>query len=160
MAYWSPYNVREVESKGLELYLNGSTTLGAVNIRTSMNYAYTSSVNLDKSWGGEIYKKQLVFVPKHSFNLFVQMEWRRFYINYQHNSFSERYTTSTNETNNRDWLYPYYMNDLKLGKGFEYKAFKFDFNIKINNLFNESYRSVLQTMMPGRHYLISLSVKF
>jgi iron complex outermembrane receptor protein len=159
MAYWSPYNVREVESKGIEIYLKGNIKVGKVNLNTSMNYAYTSSLNLDQSWGDDVYRKQLVFVPEHSYNLFMQLEWKRFYINYQHNSFGERYTTSTNQTNSRDWLYPYFMNDLKVGKAFKVKKLDVDVNLKVFNLFDETYRSVLQTMMPGRHYLVSLSIK-
>ncbi len=158
MGYWSPENVKRVVSKGLELHLNISCKIREVKFKINSNYAYTSSVNMDESFGKESYKKQLVYVPEHSFNLFLQADWKGYFINYQNNSFSERYTTSSNNTSRRDWLYPYFMNNLSLGKLIQIKKVNLALSFKIYNLFDEQYRSVLSRAMPGRNYLLSLKI--
>ena len=158
MGYWSPENVKRVVSKGVELHLNTSFKIRKVQIKINSNYAYTSSVNMDESFGENSYKKQLVYVPVHSFNLFFQTKYKTYFINYQHNSFSERYTTSSNNISQRDWLYPYFMNNLAFGKAFNLKKINISLTFKIYNLFDEEYRSVLGRAMPGRNYLLSFKV--
>ena len=160
MGYWSPQNVKHVVSKGIELHLKTNFTVKTIQFKINSNYAYTSSVNMDEKFGEDSYQKQLVYVPLHSFNLFAQMLWRGYWLSYQHNSFSERYTTSNNNSSQRDWLYPYFMNNLSLGKSLKIKKINIALNFKIYNLFDEEYRSVLGRPMPGRNYLISLSFKY
>ena len=160
MGYWSPENVKRVVSKGVELHLKNQFKIKKIAFFINTNYAYTSSVNMDTHFGEDSYLKQLVYVPLHSFNIFVQARWKGYFINYQHNSYSERYTTSSNNSSQRDWLYPYFMNQLSLGKNWKLKQTEFGLNFKIYNLFNEEYRSVLGRPMPKQNYLLSLSLKF
>ena len=160
MGYWTPENVQQVVSKGLELHLKTTTHIKKIDFYFNSNYAYTSSINMDKSFGQDSYKKQLVYVPLHSFNLFFQLKWKRYFINYQHNSYSERYTTTSNNSSQRDWLYPYFMNHLSLGKTFDIKNINISLDFKIYNLFDEEYRSVLSRAMPGRNYLLSIRFKY
>jgi len=158
MGYWSPENVKRVQSKGLELHLNSSFNIYQLQFKINSNYAYTSSINMDETFGEASFQKQLVYVPIHSFNLFFQVKWKGYYVNYQNNSFSERFTTTSNNTSQRDWLYPYYMNNLSLGKSLQIKKIKLALSFKIYNLFDEEYRSVLGRAMPGRNYLLSLKL--
>lgn len=162
MEYRSALNIKKVISKGIEASLKTNFKFKQLSFKINMNYAYTRAINKNKSdiWGEGSYDKQLVFVPIHSLNLFSQVSWRKFYFNYQHNSFSERFTTSTNDIESRDWLYPYFMNNIGLGKEMKFKKIQLDIKLKVYNLFDETYRSVLSRMMPGRNYLLSLSIKF
>ncbi len=161
LGYWSPYNIKTVNSQGSEINLQIQYKINKIKIFFNANYAYTNSVNKgDSTFWGESYNKQLPYIPKHSGNIFTSINYKNFYINYTYNSYSERYTSSSQNVSLRDWLYPYFMNNMSLGKIFKYNKIYFDLKLKIYNLFNEEYRTVLGRPMPGRNYLIQLKIKF
>ena len=155
-------NIRNVLSRGLEgsLKLNGS--LGEVGYSFLSSYAYTRSTNYGDPlvWGDESFGKQLVYVPIHSGNLMAGVYYKSFSLNWQHNSYSERFTTSSNDVSRRDWLYPYFMNDLTVGYDFSVHKIDITSRIKVYNLFDETYHSILYRPMPGRNYHILVSFKF
>ncbi len=160
--YWEPRNVERVLSRGIEFSLSLHGKVGWLDYRTSGTYAFTSSKNLGDPavWGDRSYGKQMVYIPKHSGNLLVQLGLKGFYLTFQHNSYSERFTTVSNDVTRRDWLYPYFMNDLSLGKEFLWKNYRFTTELKVYNLFNENYHTVLYRPMPGRNYMILLFFDF
>lgn len=160
--YWSPENMKRVVSKGVELYFTTDFSIQNLHFKWNANYAYTSSVNKDSDpkWGTESYNKQLVYVPLHAFNCFAQISWKKWALSYQHNSYSERFTTSTNDFSRRDWLYPYFMNNLMLSKSIKLRKINLNVQFYIYNLFNEEYRSILFRPMPKRNYLLSFSIQF
>jgi outer membrane cobalamin receptor len=159
--YWEPKNIRKVLSTGIEydLQLNGS--LGKIRYKTAGSYAYTKSVNQGDSltWGDASQGKQLVYIPLHSGNLMVNLAYSAFFVTYQFNAYSERYTTSSNDLTRRDWLYPYFMNDVAIGGEFKVSKLALSVEFKIYNLFNESYHSVLYRPMPGRNYHLMVRFK-
>lgn len=159
--YWEPLNITKVVSQGAEVNLGIEWVIGKVGIKASGNYSFTDARNYGDTliWGVDSYGKQLVYIPKHSGNALIQVSYRGFHITYQHNSYSERYTTSSNDTSRRDWLYPYFMNDLFIGKDFQFKKFALSLEFKIYNLFNETYHSILYRPMPGQNYLGQITVK-
>ena len=156
-----PMNIREVRATGMELALGLKGGRGEFRYRVSGNYAWTRSLNLGDPlvWGDESYGKQLVYIPEHSGNAFVNLGYKRFHVSYQYNAYGERYTTSSNALNRRDWLYPYFMNDLGLGAGFRAGRADLSLGLEIRNLFNERYHSVLYRPMPGRNYLLVLKAQ-
>lgn len=160
--YWTPENISHVVSKGLEYNIKLNFSLGKYAVKTNANYAYTRSLNYGNVdiWGEGSYGKQLVYVPVHSGNIFVNISRNGYSVSYTHNSYSERFTTSTNNYAIRDWLYPYYMNNLFVGKNFKFKKFDLNIQFKIYNLFNEEYRSILFRPMPERNYLVLLGMTF
>ena len=163
MGYWTPENISNVISKGIEYQLSIKYKLKKFSFAFVGNYAYTDAKNYGSKdvWGDESYGKQLAYIPVHSGNLLFSVTYYRFNITYTHNSYSERYTTSSNDISLRDWLYPYYMNNVSFSKKLTLNR-KYDFGIsfKIYNLFNEEYRSVLGRPMPGINYLLSLNLDF
>lgn len=158
--YWEPRNIDRVESKGMELDLSLGGTFGRFAYSIAGHYAYTSSRNYGDPlvWGDEAYGKQLVYIPLHSGNLMVNLAFMGFYATYRHNSYSERYTTSSNDITKRDWLYPYFMNDLSFGKSFRAGKVSLSAEFKIYNLFDETYHTVLYRPMPGRNYMLLLMI--
>lgn len=159
--YWEPRNIKRVLSKGLELAILLHGEIRRFRYRVSGTYAYTSSVNYGEPlvWGDQSYGKQLVYIPLHSGNFMLNLTYRDYFITYQHNSYSERYTTSSNDLSRRDWLYPYFMNNLTAGKDFKISRINFTAELRIYNLFNESYHSILYRPMPGRNYHLAFMMK-
>lgn len=159
--YWEPNNISSVLSKGVEISSALSGNFSEFHYNFSGSYAYTSSINLGDVdiWGEDAYGKQLVYVPLHSGNFMANFTFKGFYVTYQHNSYSERYTTSTNDITKRDWLYPYFMNDLFLGKTFNFNKLQLNTSLKIYNLFNETYHSILYRPMPKRNFMVTFLVR-
>lgn len=160
--YWEPQNISNVLTKGLEANLIVRGTLGKVGYYFAGNYAFTRAINYGNPlvWGDQSYGKQLVYIPVHSGNLMAALKWRNYSLSWQHNTFSERFTTSSNDMAQRHRLYPYFMNDMIVGKQFEVQGLDFSAELKIYNLFNENYRSVLYRPMPRRNFLFMLTMKF
>ncbi len=162
MGYWTPANVDKVTAYGADCNLNLKYLISDFYFSHNANYAYTKSqnktqsdINNDNSAG-----KQLPYIPLHSANVFSRVEYHKFYISYQWNYYSERHTSSAAEPGVLVSIYPYFMNDMAVGKIFEMKNFKLDLNIRVFNIFNESYRSILWQPMPGRNYGVQLLIKF
>lgn len=152
--YWEARNIRRVLAYGMEADLKFSGTIRRVDYRVAGGYALTRSVNFGDPvvWGDESYGKQLVYIPVHSGNLLVDLRYRRWFVTYQYNAYSERFTTSSNDPARRDRLYPYLMNDLVLGKEVRIGTIGMTAEVKVFNLFNEQYHTVLYRPMPGRNY--------
>lgn len=160
--YWEPRNIKKVLSQGIELNLQVNGNIGKVVYKASGTYAYTSSINYGDPlvWGDESYGKQLVYVPLHSGNFLINLSYKHFFISYQYNFYSERFTTSSNDIARRDWLYPYFMNDIIIGKEIQVKKLAFSLEFKVYDIFNETYHSILYRPMPGRNYLLLFMIKF
>ncbi len=156
-----PINIKEVLSTGVEYDLNFRGEIQKFRYGVSGTYAYTSSVNLGDHlvWGDESYGKQLVYIPLHSGNLMLNLGFSHYFITYQFNAYSERYTTSSNDLSRRDWLYPYFMNDVAVGGDFRIKKMRLSAELKVYNLFNETYHSVLYRPMPGRNFMVVIKFK-
>jgi iron complex outermembrane receptor protein len=160
--YWEPQNIKNVVSKGLEMNVRLKGKISMMRYTISGLYSYTSSVNYGDPlvWGDDSHGKQLPYVPEHSGNVFVKLSYKNYFISFQHNYYSERYTTSSNDISKRNTMYPYFMNDLKIGREMQFRKFSLSGELKINNLFDETYHSILQRPMPGRNYMLMLMIKF
>jgi len=160
--YWEPLNISRVKSKGIEINVASEGYLGIIGYCLSGTYAYTSSLNYDnkETWGNESYGKQLVYIPLHSGNFNIKFLYRGFSMGWQHNSYSERFTTSSNEISRRDRLYPYFMNNISVGKEIYFGEVMLSGEFKAYNLFDEKYHSVLYRPMPGRNYMLIVMIKF
>ncbi len=161
--YWEPYNMKRVNTKGVELNVGLKGRVGQLAYQANGNYAFTRSVNHDnpRNWADESIGKQLPFIPLHSANLTAHLSLKNYYCTWTWNYYSERFTTSSNDKESKlETLYPYFMNNLSLGKNimFSENERRLNIELKINNLLNEDYRTVLQRPMPRRNY--SLLIRF
>lgn len=175
--YWQPFNLKKVKSYGLEYHLKLIKKIGKVEVQLHGNYALTKSLNYgDRLFMGDgSYGKQLPYIPVHSGNILLSVSYEGYYLRFQNNSYSERFTLSSNQigakddsqdigagisTSRMNWYYPYFMNNLTVGKDFHFKRYLLGFDFKINNLFNEEYRSVLGRYMPGRNYELMVKISY
>lgn len=161
MGFWRPDNIDAVIASGCETNLIFEYKLRKVKFKNIVNYAFTKSVRADENANpnDQSLGKQLPYIPRHSANLFSQVSWSNFFFNYQWTYFSTRYTSSVAEPGVLVSIYPYFMNDIGIGKNFILKKVDLVLNFKIYNLFNEKYRSVLWQPMPGRNYSLQLGIK-
>jgi iron complex outermembrane receptor protein len=156
--FWEPRNIIKVLTQGIEFKVSLDGKINRLKYKFAGNFAFTPSLNYGDPtvWGDLSYGKQLVYVPLQSNNVMVSLSYLGFFATYQFNHYGERYTTSSNDFTRRDWLYPYFMNDLIFGKDFHINNIHLSAEIKIYNLFNETYHSILYRPMPGRNYMFLL----
>ncbi len=159
--YWEPRNIRSVLSKGLEYNLQVQGRLSEFTYRLSATYGFTSAVNHGDQliWSDESYGKQLVYIPLHSGNMLARLGWGNLFFSYQFNAFSERFTTSSNDVSRRDRLYPYYMNDISAGSFVHLKRVDLSVELKVYNLLDEPYHTILYRPMPGRNYQLVFKIQ-
>lgn len=154
--FWSPVNVRKVHAYGLEAKARFAADLGrGWRLGIDGNFAVTHSVNHGdpQNWADESIGKQLVYIPVYSAAATGRLTWRSWTLLYRWNYYSERYTTSSNETTAKlGVLAPYFMNDVSLEKRFSFRWAELSVKATVDNLFDEEYESVLSRPMAGRSY--------
>lgn len=158
--FFSPSNVKRVDAYGVEM--TAAITIipfrdASLDLRGS--YSWTPSKNrtggasaIDESFG-----KQLPYIPVHTASVSGIFAWRQWSATYRFNYYSKRYTTSSNEQSASGALPHYFMNDLSIGRRFEWSQLRFSAKLALNNLFNADYRTVLTHPMPGFNFEIFLS---
>lgn len=158
--YWEPINLNLVKTKGVELSLKTRHKVGQTQFLAIGTYGYTRSIveNAAGVLRPEVFGKQLPFIPIHSGGISVNAIWRKFHFVYSFTHYSERFTTTSNNPNSIRRLYPYYMSSIALGKDLTISQSAIGVQLRIDNLLNESYQTILWRPMPGRNY--SLVVRF
>ncbi|MDR2936783.1 MAG: TonB-dependent receptor [Rikenellaceae bacterium] len=157
--YWTPVNVRRVESYGFEARLSNTYRNGRLKLYGMGTFAITHSVNRDnpRGPGDESVGKQLVYVPLYSANFFGKADYRSLYAGYQFTCYSRRYTTSSNDPSSRGSLHPYHMHDIFAGWDFSRRG---SVEFKVFNIFDTAYETVMKRPMPGRNYAVVLRLNF
>jgi outer membrane cobalamin receptor len=135
--------------------LNANGNIGKFKWNYSLQYAYTSAENTEKTSAYDLSAgKQLVYVPKNSLNQILGIAAMGFDLNYTLNFTGERYTTSDNS----GYLPAFTLHDLSLGKNLLVKRSAFYFQFTIVNLADKQYHVIAWQPMPGRNF--SFSVKY
>lgn len=154
--YPRPVNVKEVRSCGVEFKWRFTWRPGRNwNIDVSGNYTVTKTENRREpfSQGDASIGKQLPYIPKYSAAALARVVWRKWEVAYKWQYYSERYTTSSNETSSLiNRLDAYYMSDISLAKAMDFRWGRVALKFAVNNLFGEEYESVLSRPMPERNY--------
>ncbi len=161
--FWEPYNMNKVNASGIEINTGFNAKLNKLNCHFNGNYALTRSINRDNpmGWADGSFGQQLPYIPRHSANILSDITFSGYHFSWHWNYYSQRFTTTSNDkTTKRDWLYPYFMSNIYLGKEIRLKKQKLELEMKIFNLLNEEYRTVLQRAMPRRNYSLLLRFEF
>lgn len=158
--YWEPVNLSQVNAQGAELSIMLTQKMNRTTLKVRGNYSNTQSTisNASGVMRPEAQGKQLPFIPVHSGGLLVNALWRNFQLTYSFTHFSERYTTTSNNPNSFRRLYPYYMSSAALGWDFKFFETPCVLQLRIDNLLNESYQTILWRPMPGRNYTLTVRV--
>ncbi len=166
--YWEAQNRKKVHAYGLEYNLKASYTGDKIKYTMQGTYGLTKSINVGQLLGPNDASigSQLPFIPVHSSNVLFAVKYKSAYANYQHHYYSVRYILSANEdVPENDFpfyrLYAQHLNHLTLGYQLKLgKTTNLGAELKVNNLFNEVYRSAINRIMPGRNYTLMLMLNF
>jgi iron complex outermembrane receptor protein len=153
--FWSPENVTQVWSRGVESKLKIGLDFKKIKISLSGMYNYTLSTNNkvnslnDKSLG-----EQLIYVPESVANINLSVSLFGFNLTYNHVFTGKRYTTSDNS----EYLKPYNIGSLFFSKEISVKSINFKVFADINNIWNTDYQAIAWRAMPPLNYRIGLAI--
>lgn len=174
--YWEPFNISMVRSAGIEYSLSLEYSLGKTSLflKGNLTAGNTLSYGSDNSGMNLAEGEQLPYIPKISGNIFITIEHDGYYLQYRNNSTGKRFllnagsgaegndenSLSAREPNHMYTLYPHYLNRAVAGKQFTISPGIVTVELYVDNLFNESYRNILNRFMPGRSFNIHLKYNF
>jgi vitamin B12 transporter len=154
---WSPENIMEVHSRGLELRISGSMHQHQMVFRYKFNYDFVRATNRkarspnDRSVG-----KQLIYVPEHRAGINLSLGWKALSLFYDHQYTSRIYTSSDNSYA----LPPGQYADLSLQWQKPYNKWQASFFVSMANVWNEQWMVMPGRPMPLRYFRAGLSIGY
>ena len=100
------------------------------------------------------YKGQIAYIPRHSFSVNGDAEWRRWALNYSFIYVGERWDNSSNIPEN--YVQPWYTHDLSLTYSLPLRSHRASATLEVNNLLNQQYEVIRNYPMPGRNFKLLL----
>jgi iron complex outermembrane receptor protein len=144
---WSPENVANVRSYGVEFLLEVSRKLRNHRFDLASTYAYTVSTN-------EALNTQLTYVPFHKYTASLTYTYGGFMLNYQYLFNGSVYTLNDNQTKLPEYLVSNVGVFWFLGKKRQSSV-----GLQALNCWNQSYQSVPGRPLPGRNFQVNLIIK-
>lgn len=153
-AIWTPHNIAEVHSHGVETENRIEYTVGQwkgfIDLATQYGRSVTEASNIpnDGSIG-----KQVPYTPRYSGNVKGGISYRKLTIGYFETYTGYRFTTNDNSGNA---LAPYTTGNIYLMYHFIFGVHDVQCNAQCNNIFNTPYQVVAQRPMPGINWQAGL----
>lgn len=156
-SYWSPQNMMNVWSRGLETNSALCYKINKLKFSFSVltNYVVSTSQNKSASFSST-YDKQLIYIPMYSGHAKVGLEFFNFLFSYRQSYTGYRYTS----TDNTQYLNPYQLGSFYLSYSIALKKTRLSVFAKLNNAWDEEYQAVLNRAMPLRNYNAGISLEF
>jgi iron complex outermembrane receptor protein len=152
---WSPENVQEVFSRGLEFTSSYSIKRGKSEGKIHATYSYTpSTFNKNESGSVAVKGNQLTYVPLHNAVAGLRINLGTFFIDWEQSLTGKRFVLKDNSM----FLDSYTMGNFIAGKLFMLEKIKFSLQAEIHNLFNTDYQSIQNFAVPGRSFRIILNL--
>ncbi len=146
--FWSPQNLMEVQSYGLEARISGNIRLQEVAVSWQGRWNHTIAKNTrTQSPGDRSTGKQLIYVPKNSLGYNLDIGYKAFTLNFDHQFTGKRYTAKDHSA----WLDAYQTGDLTLQWQTSVNQHNISVFATISNIWNTSYEVMTGRPMPLRH---------
>lgn len=155
--YWSPRNVQEVWSRGVESDTELRVRMGGAVLTLGVMTNHVVSTNQRATTVNDAsVDKQMIYVPMYSGNARAGIEWHGFSVNISGVYTGYRYLS----TDNRDFLEPYALLNASATYRLRSKG-RCTWSIFIhgNNLLDADYQVMLNRPMPLRNHQAGVSVR-
>ncbi|MDB5273599.1 MAG: hypothetical protein JWO58_1966 [Chitinophagaceae bacterium] len=147
--YWTPQNIGEVWSRGIELkndlFLPFSKQF---SVTLSLKHTYQQSTQQDHSAiGGNAYHKQLIYTPVFLGNAGLVLQYKKIILSYY-----QQYTSWVFiQEDEGDYINPYTVGLLRLQAGYTIGKNRADVFMEVDNCWNTAYQTVVDRPMPLRY---------
>lgn len=145
---WQPNNTDKVSIYGLEALFHWNKDFTNSSIQLNGTYAYTVSENADTD-------KQLIYVPFHKATSSAAYRFKRITFTYKNLFNGAVFTSSDNAYKLKEYSVSNISLEYKIGNK---KPISVSFQVL--NLENKPYQNVLSRPMPGRNYMMNLTLNF
>ncbi len=157
-SYWTPRNLMNVWSRGLELRGGMAWRVKSTTIKLDLmtNYVISTNEKVKSANDGSV-GKQLIYVPVYSGHGTLAVLWKSLTITGSAHYTGYRYTSA----DNRDFLKPYMLLDAtlsyRLASGTKYVL---ALTAQGFNLLDEPYQVMLNRPMPLRNFQVGINLRF
>lgn len=153
---WSPKNVRRVHADGFEIDLRWKPSVfPPLRIGASYTYQDVRQFIEDPAEGGEI-TRRLPFVPHHILSSEVGVQFGNVELFTFPRYTSKRYTTEAND----DSIDGYFLLDFRGSYTVELGTIATTVSLDVRNIFDRDYEVMQYYPMPGRHYELSVRLRY
>lgn len=154
---WSPQNVQEVWSRGLEYKAATAYKKGNLKVQLSAMYNYVLSTNKKSVSVNDVsVDKQLIYVPAENAQGSIAIYYKGASLSYTQQYTGYRYTTS----DNKYYLEPYSLGNVSIAQMITMNKLKLKVYVQLNNIWKETYQVIAYRAMPLFSYQFGLSVFF
>ena len=154
-AVWTPHNIAEVHSRGVETENRVIYTIGNWKIHFGVNTSYVLATTVasyiynDGSIG-----KQIPYTPRYNGQMNIGFNYRRFSFNYNHTYTGYRFVT----TDESSYIVPYQTGNVQFMYDAKIKDHSLQLIGQCNNIWNEQYQVVNGRPMPGINWQAGFKV--
>lgn len=154
-AIWTPHNIAQVHSRGIETDNKLEVSFSTIKVITSLRSAYVLSTSQasyipgDNSLG-----KQIPYTPRYNGQLNAGLEWKGLFINYNHTYTGYRFVT----IDESQYMQPYSVGNIQLLYSFTINDYLIRAAAQVQNVWDKAYNVVWERPMPGRNVLFTLAV--
>ncbi|NME69080.1 TonB-dependent receptor plug domain-containing protein [Flammeovirga aprica] len=143
-------NIKNARSLGFEsnVDLGNQNSSQLIKWKVGLAYTLTDAQDMDRD-------KQLIYVPKNLFKSFVNVGYKTWSMNLDHNFVGKR--TTPNDYNN---LKEYHLINLGVNKSFKINTSDLLLTFKVNNITDEQYQNYQGYGMPGINYMLKANIIF
>lgn len=155
---WTPDNVKEVWSRGLETEMNYY-----LKINSNSQLKFNSRYNFTKTTNTKVFNnsentldKQLIYVPLHSGDISFDINYKNLFLKYNQILSGKRFITTTNSS----FVPRYAVSNIQLSYLFAKKKIEIEPVFEIRNLFNKKYQIVANRPLPPIHFQGTIHFRF
>jgi len=149
---WKPENIQKSKTQGVETNISFSPFRKLITLIG--NYTFLHAIN--QSDRRTLKGKFLIYRPRHTVNISLQINLGIATARYQFHYTSYRYVNPANTV----WLDPCTKSDLVLAVKPQPGEIGMNVSFQIRNVFNEEYQVIKHHPTPGREYRLNLGVRF
>ncbi len=154
---WSPYNVSQVKTEGIEV----TTAVSPQNEWARIEYTGTFLKAINHSGESNYDGKDLPYRPRQVSRLTCELNWKNWWWNYNIQWVSRRYIRESNSIPlAAEEMGLYHLMDASFGKMMSLMGSRWRIQLEIRNIENIDYQVVERSPMPGRIWRTTLSVEF
>ncbi len=156
-AIWTPHNISEVQSRGLETanYLLWKNKNLSIKLGWNTSYVLATTVRSAIPNDGSI-GKQIPYTPRYSGNTNFDINYKKIQMSYNHTFVGYRFTT----TDESEYVPPYQLANLFVAFNSHIQKMNYKIYLQCNNCWNEPYQVVHLRPMPMRNFSAGLSIRF
>ena len=150
---WSPENIREVHSGGVEYKGRITFRTGSFTHKIAGSYSLTRSLNQTGTNSGN----QLPYVPIHQGTLNIISTLSDWSLDLNTSYTDRRYTTLDNALVQS--VDGFFLMNMGIEKQFTMESWTLGLGVRANNLLDNDYENLINLAMPGRNYQINMLIK-